>query len=341
MIERRGPLPVTVVLIISNSLSTSVRPRSNWRRVLQVLEQSCVLALLIGGLFLCSANMLWAATVSDFTLQDNGWIYRESLINDPSLREKSLSTAGVADFIDPSGINHFTQNWWWYRVDGDQREYALTNQTTFLQIAPNRIGMEYSEKAQGLGINNAVLFGFDYRLDASNPNRPFVIIDVVVKNTTDQNRTVNFFSYFDPSLNGTQFDDTAKLTFADRSKGSFTTAVTDPIKDGYSASISSQVLQGGEFLFNSHSQIAEGTGLWEALTNNSLTTLNDNATEATGDVSGAYQWSFSLNANQVSVVRLTKTLTVPEANSLLLLTTGLGVLFITARRKTRAHRRGH
>lgn len=73
---------------------------------------------------LCGSLVLAAAGVAQipFTLTDSNLTYTQS-----SVATNTTSTAGLANMVVSAGQDNLYQHWWYYRVNGDTREFAFNN----------------------------------------------------------------------------------------------------------------------------------------------------------------------------------------------------------------------
>ena len=128
-----------------------------------------------------------------FTLTHNDWTYSEN-----------TASAGMGNFVDPGGVDHMYQNWWWYRVEGANQETVVPVPLR-LDSGPQTNSAVLQATTGGLRIQ------FTYTLTGVNPSLAKVLIDWEVQNLLPSLRTVNLFAYSDFNLNGSSAGDSGVL----------------------------------------------------------------------------------------------------------------------------------
>ncbi|NUL82772.1 MAG: S8 family serine peptidase [Armatimonadetes bacterium] len=146
-------------------------------------------------------------TTSAFTLVDGGAEYSESSAFGSGNRHNFV---GLANFR-PSGSvgDQLFQNWWFYRVQGNNREYGIgSNLIYWDQPAPNRMLLVYDEPDDE-GSTRIIRFWLDYNLFKTEGDTAILQIDHYIENLTGVTRTVHFYNYTDFDLSGTAGGDSA------------------------------------------------------------------------------------------------------------------------------------
>ena len=274
-------------------------------------------ALGLSALVLLPASVAAAGTINSFTLTDNGWTFAEQNIIDVS----TSSFAGFADLFFGDGPDHFYQNWWWFRGQGDSREFALSNQTSGVAVG-NTATLTYLEPVAG--IPGAVEFTLNYQLQGLSPTEAIIRIDWTVTNKTGDELGIDFFAYTDVDLDGVAGDDNAALIAFGPSFGQI--RVTDGAghMDLITDSFQGIALTGWE--------INSFPGVRNKLADPVLDDLaNSGSPFGPGDFAGAFQHTTVLAPFGVVSGTLTKHIVIPTPGSLVVLVLGL----IPARRRRR------
>ena len=274
-------------------------------------------ALGLSVMVLLPASFAAAGTIKSFSLTDNGWTYAEENL----IGFSTSSCAGFADLFFEDGPDHFYQNWWWYRGEGDSREFALSNQTAGV-AAGNTALLTYLEPVAGVA--DAVEFTLNYQLQGVSSTEAIIRIDWSVTNKTGDPLEIDFFAYMDVDLNGFAGDDSADLIDFGPSLGQI--QVTD---GALQMDLISDIVQGIEL-----------TG-WEIdafpvarnkLADPDLDDLtNSGSPFGPGDFAGAFQHTTVLTAFDSAYGSLIKHIVIPTPGTLVVLVMGL----IPARRRRR------
>lgn len=252
-----------------------------------------------------------------FTLTDNGWTYSEDIGNQ-----------GRGTFVDPNGVNHMYQNWWWFRTNLDTQEMPLTNLVTMNSGGTNNVQLVFRENAGNL--LNALLIKLDYTLTGVTANSASVNIAWSVQNIygqIPQPITVDFFAYSDFDLNGTPGGDTAFWPL--------------PVQVLYSE---------GSTVADVRASSGNLVGLDIDNYSNLLNLLNDSAvynvsglmpSTVPGDMTNVFQWRATLALGETLSGSLTKTVTlgtppgpvIPEPGTWALMLSGLAPVALRLRKK--------
>lgn len=158
------------------------------------------------------------AGLPGITIQDGACIY-----NLQNLVGQRLTAAGGIANLTTGTTNHLFQNWFWYRGPGDTREYALST-LIYSNSSNNRARLVYHEPIFN-GAVPALLFDLEYTISdlSTVPNgaappacaRCELVIAIKVRNLTDDQMSVAYFSYNDMDLNGTFGGDSAVIAGID------------------------------------------------------------------------------------------------------------------------------
>ncbi len=276
-------------------------------------------ALGLSALVLLPAIFAAAGTINSFTLTDNGWTYAEQNI----INVSTSSFAGLADlfFLNGGGPDHFYQNWWWYRGQGDSREFALSNQTSGV-AGSNTALLTYLEPVAG--IPDAVEFTLNYQLQGLSPTEAIIRIDWSVTNKTGDELGIDFFAYMDADLDGVAGDDSAELIAFGPSFGHI--RVTDGAGQ---MDLISDIVQGIEL---TGWEIDAWPVVRNKLADPDIDDLaNSGSPFGPSDFAGAFQHTTVLAPFDSAYGTLTKHIVIPTPGSLVVLVLGL----IPARRRRR------
>ncbi len=294
-----------------------------------------ILAIFVG----ITGSAAYAATTNTFTLTDAiyGWTYQEGNLTG----ERTTATGGLPSSFSINGLNQLTQSWWWYRSGtgtyADTREYALSNETAFTQIAPNQVQLTYLEPAENGTLAGALQFQLNYVLTATSSTAASVNVTWSVANLSGSPLPVNMFGYVNPDLMNTPNNDTALLTDFSNTAGEVHvtdggTGTTMDIEAGTTAR--SPTLYAWE-VANYDTTLAK-------LSNNTVDDLSDTSTEVgPGDVTAAFQWQNTIQSSggcggsleQSVIIVGAPTPSVPEVGSLLLAMPALTALAVFRLRK--------
>lgn len=263
---------------------------------------------------LASHLLILAYPQNSFTLTDGGWTYFED-----------IDQLGIGGFVDPNRTNHMSQNWWWFRTKDQPFELPLTNLQSLTQTAPNQVNLSFVENAPStVGYPSTFLFQLDYTLTAMGSSSAKVTIQWTITLQSGYPEEFAFFPYFNFDLNSTPFDDTAQLVSA-----------VNPYKIQFGDSLATAIITANVTSnFGFRWQIAQNPALLSILLDTIPNHLSNSTTPLTGDVEGAFEFSFSMSGPGATVSgTLEKLLIVPEPASLWAIVAGLTGFFYRRRRR--------
>jgi hypothetical protein len=197
----------------------------------------------------------------------------------------SVGTGPVGEFRvgGPGNPNHYFQSWWWARFPGDTREHALYGPATanwggsLGQLNYSFPGLPVVQTYQVIGTGSGGV----------------LVESITLTNTSNQPLSANLFHYLDLDLNGSASGDSAVLN------GPNSIKVTDgPWTAHYEGSGTYEV---GGF-----------PTVRDLLTNNSINNFSNSGLPfGPGDWTGGWQWSFTLQPNDM--ITLTASLSIIPA----------------------------
>ncbi len=267
-------------------------------------------ALGLSVMVLLPASFAAAGTIGSFSLTDNGWTYAEENLIDG----RTSSFAGFADMFFDKGPDHFYQNWWWYRGEGDTREYALSNQTAGTSSG-NTAQLTYLEPVAGVA--DAVEFTLNYQLQGVSSTEAIIQIDWTATNMTGSALGLDFFPYVDADLNGFAGDDSAELIAFGPSLGHI--RVTDDVVG--QMNLIAENVEGMELV---GWEIASFPVARNKLADPDIDDLaNTGSPFGPGDFASAFQHHAVLDAFGTVSGTLTKHIIIPTPGTLVVLVMGL------------------
>lgn len=274
------------------------------------------------------ASAAGAQTLTSFVLNDGSFRYSESAITGSSTR--TGTGGGFANFGFASGTgstvtgDYLFQNWWWYRSQGDTREFALSNQTSGIQISPNTVALIYDEPIGGVTTAPGLRFSLVYTLNQISPTQAAVTINWNIENRTQQEQSVAFFSYTDADVL-TASDDDASYNSAPGLNFFRVNASTANTSDFFSV--------GSDLRLNDLFKQGAFSGTRLGLADTSVTNMDNTPATFVGDWTGVLQWNLLIPAGESLGGRVTKgyNYVVPAPGALALL--GLGGLIAGRRRR--------
>lgn len=210
----------------------------------------------------------------------------------------------------PIGIDHAYQSWWWYRMEGDTREYALNDSgggATQNISPPNRLIMTQNYASFRSNV--------DWEVVSTGSATGFLRSTLTITNTSSSRITINLFNYLDIDLNNTASDDSAFQTAPNQVR----------IVDSTGPYIASYEASGAGFR-----QFGSFPDVRDALTNNSVDDLVGGLPFGPGNFTGAFQWSITVDPGFSRSVIATVSL-VPGPGALGLMAAG-GLLIARRRR---------
>ncbi|MCS7190693.1 MAG: S8 family serine peptidase, partial [Fimbriimonadales bacterium] len=214
-------------------------------------------------------------TTNTFTLTDGSASY--TVYNTFGTALRLSGSAGFTDFNAGAGDRMY-QQWWWYRTQGSNREFALSNLVGYTRPSANRIILTYEEPVD---VNPALLYRFqiEYRLVSVGAGAARVIINYTVANLTSSSHMLNLFHYADFWISSAQ-PDTIQVLSPGRIRQVF--------GEGGCAELNASPVS-----------TRWEVGVYPTLRNKLTDTVaNDlsNSTSASGDVTAAMQWTRTLGA---------------------------------------------
>lgn len=264
--------------------------------------RSLALAGLLGWLMMVGSH----AYALTFTLTDNGWTYSED-----------TDSEGWGDFIDPNSVDHMYQNWWWFRIEGDNQETALSN-LVFSNISSNMAQLKFQHGGN-------LFFELTYTLTGISPTQAQVDINWLVRNISSSPLTVNLFSYSDFDLNDSSSGDSGTLVNPQTIRYTEGSTAVDVIA-------SAGHLVGYD--------VDHYPTLVDLLSDGSVYDVSNMGLPfGPGDMTNVFQWRASLDQGQAVEGMLTKlvnlhhTPVIPEPGTWLLMVSGLAPVALRLRRK--------
>jgi uncharacterized protein (TIGR03382 family) len=193
--------------------------------------------------------------------------------------------------------DHMNRAWWWYRVDGQARETALSNATNW----------SYNGAVARLEFSTAEFDAvMQFRVIGVRNGFGVLTQTLSILNRTDHRISVNLFNFNSLAMGGTAGDDQATLI------GLNTIRVDDGLGSGWRASY-----EGTEIY-----DVTDGAiDVLANLMDNNVNTLGNRGLPPAGPLNfqGAYQWAFNLDVNEAATASATVTITpTPGASTLAL-----------------------
>jgi len=294
------------------------------------------LALIAFAGVAAAAAVAEAQTLTTLILNDGLYRYSETGLTATTNRTGTgggSANFGLANTIATSSAvtsDYLFQNWWWYRSQGDTREFALTNQTFGTQLGANSAFLRYVEPIGGSSTNGTLTFELTYTLNQLTPTSAAVTINWSIINNSQSAQDVSFFAYSD-----------SDVLSAGGNDGSYNSNPgVNFYRNNASTSNNTQFFtMGADLRLNDHWQIGpfSGTGSPRTALGDALvTTLTDvDHLGAAGDNAAAFQFDFTRIAAGGTVGgRITKGynyIPVPTPGTLALM--GLGGLAVARRRR--------
>jgi hypothetical protein len=226
--------------------------------------------------------------------------------------ESSAGPTGTTFRADPGAANQLFQNWWYYRVQGDTREYPFGTYTRSAGGEINGFGtFGINEATYGwTDLTAASVTRFTARYlttltDQGQPNTAKLRQDFTIFNPGTTALNIVLFSYFDLDVNGPSAIDTDLAT-------------------GNASAIT--VSDGGFYAVNSifgvpadAFQVAQFSGIRDSLLNNAVDNLTNSGVPFVGNFTGAFQWNLTVPAGGSVMVNTLMTIApVPEPGTLAL-----------------------
>ena len=270
------------------------------------------------------------AQLSSFVLNDGNFRYSESSITGASVR--TGTGGGSANFGLASGAgstvtgDYLFQNWWWYRSAGDAREFALSNQSSGIQISPNTVAVIYDEPIGGASTAPGLRFSLTYTLNQISATQAAVTINWNIENRTQETQAVSFFSYSDSDIGSSASDDAGSYVAGG--------GLNYHRNDNSTTDAASFFTVAADLRLNDAWQAGNGFSTARfGLTDADVDNLANTISPFVGDWAGALQWDLSIPAGESLGGRVTKgyNYVVPAPGAAALL--GLGGLIAGRRRR--------
>lgn len=208
----------------------------------------------------------------------------------------------------PGNPNHAFQTWWWYRVEGDTRERSFAN----------AVNSDWSNAGQGrLEYETDDFFAvMTFQVTGISDGYGVLTQTLTVLNTSNSTKTINLFNYNDVDLGGTAGGDSATLN------GPNVIRITDS-STPWVAFYEGTDAYGVDSFANLRAELSDGDV--DNMASNGLPF-------GPGDFTGAFQWSFTLNAGGAATASATLTITnIPTPGALAL--AGIGGLAAFRRKR--------
>lgn len=297
------------------------------------------LALIAFAGVAAAAAVAEAQTLTTLVLNDGLYRYSEQGLTATANRTGtgggSSANFGLIGANTTAGSSAVTsdylfQNWWWYRSQGDSREFGLTNQTFGTQLGANSAFLRYVEPIGGSSTNGTLTFELTYTLNQLTPTSAAVTINWSIINNSQSAQDVSFFAYSDSDVLSAGGNDG---TYNSNPGVNF-------YRNNASTSNNTQFFtMGADLRLNDHWQIGPFSGATAPrtlLADGLVTTMGDIDTlGAAGDNAAAFQFDFTRIAAGGTVGgRITKGynyIPVPTPGTLALM--GLGGLAVARRRR--------
>lgn len=240
--------------------------------------------------------------------------FGQGQINDGNalFRLNSSTTHGSSDFRPEGGTStdHWFQNWWWYRVEGDTRETNFTWPPTNQNYTGNTATLGGADASGRFNWELTIVL-----TDGGSAGQASLAQTMRVTNLTNQALNLAVFSYLDADVGGTAGTDSAQLV------GNMDMEIRDgnnfvryqgPGADAYQVT-SFATLRGG-------------------LTDSDIDNFNNSGLPfGPGDFTGGYQWNRVVEPGQSLVINQNSFVNIPEPATLTLL--ALGALTTLRRRR--------
>ncbi len=229
-------------------------------------------------------------TTSTFTLTNGSATYTVNNTFGSAIRTGSLG--GLSDFNAGNGDKLY-QHWWWYRTQGSNREFALSNLVAHNQPSANRIELTYEEPVD-TDPSQVYRITLIYELTSAGSDSAKVDILSTIQNLSSSTRTVHLYHYADFFAGTTS--DVAQVRNPNLIKQVFGDGGCAELRTTQSAS---------------RWEVATYPTLRSKLTNTSADDLS-NATSVSGDVTMAFQWTRSLTSGAQFATTVTQALNLPQ-----------------------------
>lgn len=229
------------------------------------------LAAAAGGLVAATGA---SAQNTGIVLTDGTATYRIGGVGGTIATSNTATTAPSMDlFLTGGGSDNLFNDWWWFRVGGDNREFNIANATSQTPMGSN--GVSY-----GYDIGGGLIGSLSYSLTQPAAGSARIDQRWRIANPTSSTVFLSLFHYVDFDLSGST-QNTASLTTANE-RMSVQNPTTGTTADwwGFGA---------GAY------QVIDFPNLRTLLTNSSIDDMNNTGLPfAVDDYTGAYQWRFEI-----------------------------------------------
>jgi len=231
------------------------------------------------------------------------------------------SSAGQKDWI-VDGVDHMTQQWFWYRVGSSGREYSIDTLTlgTSTTVDTNGNGkddllfVEYTSTA----LSFTVSLKFILTGGTTGSSNSDIMESVKVVNTGSESLDFHLFQYCDFDLKATPDNDTVQIS------GGNTANQTDPTH---------VVTETVATWKPDHFDVGKQPDIRDLLEDAAPTTLGDDAGPlGPENVAWAFQWDETIAAGGSLLISKDKNVTPEPATLALMGLGGLGLLLVRKRR---------
>jgi hypothetical protein len=225
----------------------------------------------------------------------------------------SGTTAGMTSWT-VDGINHLSQQWFWFRAGG------MTSEQTINSIGGLAFSQPDSRTLYSSYFNGSYGVSIAYLLTGFSPGSGISDISeaITITNATDSPLEFHFFQYSNFQLGGNSSDTTVQL--GRNLRGLFNEASVVRTNPLFTFALSETVVSPGA----NHGEAANFSFTLGRLSDAAPTTLNDNAGPIGGGVSGptwAFQWDFIIAPGSsvgISKDKYLQVIPIPEPSGLAL-----------------------
>lgn len=266
------------------------------------MKISNVLALLaVAG----ASSLAMAQVGSGGTATNNGASFTLADYTGTDTGTGATSSFSVGGAGNP---DHAFQTWWWYRVEGDTREHSFANASGWDWSSPGKGRIEYT--------TDDFFAVMSFQVTGIADGYGVLTQTLTVINTSNSTKTFNLFNYNDVDLAGTAAGDSATLNSPNVIRITDSASPWVAFYEGTDAF-------GVDSFANLRGEFAD----------NGVDNLNSNGLPfGPGDFTGAFQWSFMLDAGGAATASATLTITtIPTPGALAL--AGVGGLAAFRRKR--------
>lgn len=238
---------------------------------------------------------------------------------DSSVMINDATGSGSAYNWTVGGVNHLNSQWLYYRIGTSGPEAAIDTISGPSSVLndPKTLTTTYANSLLSVQVRFLLA-------DSANPGQSSFNQEVTINNLSLSPMVLNFFQYSDYNLGGDATDSSVNVTAiggkyrkAVQVDGAYT--LTEIVNPTPGATIRTETA-----LFNQ---------TLTSLTDGSTTTLNNDSSEALGNLTYAFQWTYTVAAGgSVQISKLQEITVVPEPTALAIFTVA-GLLFASRGRK--------